>query len=291
MGVLLGYDYFASIPEDDSVSLTNVKNTEYSAAIIDEISLRSKTDQGMTNIRNGWENDSAYLSKFINTLESGNLANDGVKIVKFRIVRRLADQSQSEDIQMGEVSFTAGTNAELSFTDSTQPNQKLIYTIIPVGENGLDGQFKEVTVDSSDSFTGWWVVDKDTGNVLPFDSAIGSVGNVDGQLNQDRIMLETFNKYAQVYYGEKEYHSFSLTTTIVPKDLEKSGNLYLDILTKFIKQHKPFIIKAENGMVYVADIGNTRFSSPLNTWNGFDPLTITIDCTEVQDYEEFMKGE
>lgn len=290
MAVLIGYDvYGKSLFSDDSPSLRTIKYTEFAGAIIDDIALRTKTNQGTTNVKDTWQNDSILIANFLNNLDAGNISNDGVKIVKFKIVRRLATQDQFDDIQLGEVPFSGG-NGNLSFEDVSNPNQNLIYTIIPVGENDLDGTPREVEVEGSD-FVGYWLVDRDTKDVLAFDKVLGSIGNVDTTLVQNRTLLETFNKYNQVYYGNAEYHTFTLNATFLPEEWERSGDVYLKVLNSFVKQHKPFVCKAANGMMYVVDVSNVRTSSPMNTWSDYDPITISLDCTEVQGYEEFLKGE
>jgi hypothetical protein len=242
------------------------------------------------NVRETWQSDTKVLAKFVNSLEAGNIENSGKKIIKFRILRRLVGQGQLDDIQLGDVEIDPNVkDIDLSYTDSTQPNTKLVYSIIPVSEDGLDGAPKEIELESSD-FTGYWIVDKDTNEVLSFDKAIGELGNVDTQLNQDRVVLESFSKFPQIYYMPKEYHQFTLTSAFIPEEWERSGDVYLNILNKFIRNHKPFIVKSGNGNIFVADISNIRTSSPLNAWTGHDFSTISIDITEVSDYVQFMKG-
>jgi hypothetical protein len=292
MSILLGYDFWAdSVFLDDSTSLGNVKYSEYGNSIIDEISLRSKTNIAMDNVKDTtWNNDQNYLAKFINNLNAGNISNDGIKVIKFKIMRRMSNQGQNEDIYLGEIPFDSNVDEELEFVDSTQPNSKLIYTILPVGENNLDGSPKEVEIESS--FTGVWIVNKNTGEVLVFDSAIGgSVGNVDSTLNQSRTQIDTFNKFPQFYYGETSYESFTLSTVILPEDGERTGVKYKEILDRFILDHTPKIVKTDTGRILVADISNIRASTPINTWDQYDFTTISVDVTECYDYEKFMKGE
>lgn len=289
MSVLLGYHTFGNeVFMDDSVSLRGVKYTEFSSAILDEININSKTNQGMSNVRSDWENSSIILAKFVNTLEAGNVDQSGVKITKFKIVRRLSNQQQNEDVYLGEIPFSA-LEGDLSFTDSTQPNSDLIYTIIPVGENSLDGTPQEVSISSN--FTGVWIVDKDTNEVLVFDKALGQIGNVESTLNHNRTQIDTFSKYPQFYYGEQEFETFTLSTVILPENKERTGNMYKNILKKFINEHTPKIVKTDTGRILVADISNVRTSTPLNTWSGHDYIQLQVDVTECADYEEFMKGE
>jgi hypothetical protein len=242
------------------------------------------------NIDEKWDNTTSLLAKFNKTLEAGSIANSGNKIVKFRIVRREADQDENGDTYLGEISFDNAASADLTFDDITNPNTDLIYTVIPVSENGLDGVPREIEVKSD--FVGVWIVDKDTGEVLVFDKAIGNVGTVESTFNQQRTQIDTFGSYPQFYYSnDSGYEAFSLSTVILPDEGKRTGKKYKDILNKFIKDHNPKIVKLDTGRVFVADISNMRASSPMVTWDGADYMTITVDVTECYDYGEYMKGE
>jgi hypothetical protein len=237
-----------------------------------------------------WDNTTSLLAKFNKTLEAGSIANSGNKIVKFRIVRREADQDENGDTYLGEISFDNSASADLTFDDITNPNTNLIYTVIPVSENGLDGVPREIEVKSD--FVGVWIVDKDTGEVLVFDKAIGNVGTVESTFNQQRTQIDTFGSYPQFYYSnDSGYEAFSLSTVILPDDGKRTGKKYKDILNKFIKDHNPKIVKLDTGRVFVADISNMRASSPIVTWDGADYMTITVDVTETMDISSYMKGE
>jgi hypothetical protein len=100
------------------------------------------------NIDEKWDNTTSLLAKFNHSLEAGSIANSGNKIVKFRIVRREADQDENGDTYLGEISFDNSASADLTFDDITNPNTNLIYTVIPVSENGLDGVPREIEVKS-----------------------------------------------------------------------------------------------------------------------------------------------
>jgi hypothetical protein len=239
------------------------------------------------NVKETWDSDTRILARFMNSLEAGNVNNDGVKITKFYVKRRNVN-SLDDDIYVGEVEYD-GINNELEFIDSTQPNTSLIYTIVPIGENYLEGNPKEVEIKSD--FTGVWMVDKETGEVLAFDKALGSVGNFDTTFTEDRILIETFSKYSQVYRvgNSTSYESFTLSTVLIPENGKRSGELYQEILQKFIYNHNPKIVKTDNGRIFVCDISNPRPSAPMNTWSGYDFVQLTLDAVEVQDYKEFME--
>jgi hypothetical protein len=61
-----------------------------------------------------WDNTTSLLAKFNKTLEAGSIANSGNKIVKFRIVRREADQDENGDTYLGEISFDNSASADIN---------------------------------------------------------------------------------------------------------------------------------------------------------------------------------
>ncbi|MDF2789823.1 MAG: hypothetical protein K0S80_2921 [Neobacillus sp.] len=240
------------------------------------------------NVHDTWTNDMKILAKFGNTLEAGNIDNLGVKIVKFKVMRRESSQEQVDDIYLGEVEYD-GVNNSLEYTDSTQPNKGLVYSIIPVGENDLDGNPREVSIESD--FSGVWIVDRNTNKTLVFDKAIGgSVGNIESTVTQDRTVIETFGKRPQVYYGgDTNYETFTLTTVVLPDDSERTEVKYKQILNNFILDHKPKIVKTDTGRILVCDISNFRTSTPMVTWDTYDYIQISVDITEVDEYLDYMK--
>lgn len=283
MALLLDFDvYDFSCFTDDLATVRDVTYAEVNGAIVDEFMVRENVEP-IINTRDTWYNDTRILAKFQNTLEAGNVYNNGIKIVSFNIKRKLATDLNSLDVG----TLTSSTNNSYDFYDYTQPNGNLVYTIIPIGENGLDGTPIDANVTSS--FSGIWLVDKDTNNTLPFDKAF-SLGNADSTLNQTRTILETFSKYAQVYYSENSYETLTLTTIVLPDDGTQSNAKYLDILNKFITNHTPKLLKFDTGKSLVVDVGNVRTSTPMATWNGYDYFQLTVDVTEIQDVISYLGG-
>lgn len=284
MGILIGYSTFGDeYFSDDLPSVNSITYAEFSGSIIDEISIR-KTDQSTSSIKETWQSDTILLALFQNSLEAGDINNDGVNIASFKVKRRLSTDLDSIDV--GEVTYSA-SQLSYEFYDYTQPNGNLIYTIVPIGENGLEGTPFNTNVTSS--FSGIFLVDKDTNDVLAFDKSF-NLGTVDSTLNQNRTILETFSKFAQVIYGQTSYETFTLTTVLLPDDGSQSNAKYLDVLNKFIMSHSPKVLKFDNGKIMVVDIGNVKSSTPTATWDGYDYAQITVDVTETQDFIQYMKG-
>lgn len=282
---IIGYDFYGLQFFRSPVSaVNNIYYGEIKKAIYDEVNVRERTDIPMDNVKISWQIDHRAIFKFLGNLEGGNIENSGMKISKFAIKRRKINEV--DPITLSHMDFV--NDSELVYYDYTQPNDDLIYSVVPIAENGLEGNPSDTSITSS--FVGAYLVDKDTNNVLVFDTAVGNIGDIQTQLTQGRTTIETMSRFPQIYYDPREYHQFTLTAAIIPNEFERSGKDYEDVLNNFIRKHVPFIVKFDTGRIFVVDASNPRLSSPLNTWEFYDYGTISIDFVEVDDYESFMKG-
>jgi hypothetical protein len=273
-----GLSYFRS----PSPPVRENRYLEISHAIYDEIHIKDTVHTDTTGNRDTWQIPTRLLAKFQGDLEAGSIKNNGIEIVSFALKRRKL--GEIKDILIDKIPFVNGETVE--YIDVTQPNDHLVYSLVPIGINDLEGLPNEVAITSD--FVGWWLVDKETKEVLPFDKKVGDIENVEVSINQGRVQLETLSKYPQIFYTDLEYSQFSLTTVILPSELDRSEKDYQRILDKFIRKHVPFVIKSSDGRLYVCDISNPKFSTPQNSYKGFEYIELTIDCVEIQDYELFM---
>lgn len=285
MTSILGYNFFGTeFFRSPSNGLTNAYYGEIKNAIVDELSIRSRTDVTTENIRDTWELDHRAIFKFLGDLEGGNITNSGLQIVSFQIKRRRA--SDIDSYTLATMDFV--NNTQVEYFDYTQPNDELIYSIVPIAENQLQGAAADVQIESD--FTGWFLVDKETNNVLAFDKAIGSVGDVETTLNQGRTVINTFSRFPTTFYNPNNYHEFTLSTVIIPEEFRRSGYDYKQVLDNFIYNHKPFLVKSDNGRVYICDVSNPRATTPQNTWKDYDYIQLSLDFMEVGTESEYMDG-
>lgn len=275
-----GHEFFRS----PSPPIRQIVKSEFKGAIFDEVHAKEATDNNApTFTKEDWQFTTKLLAHFKNDLEAGNIQNNALVIEKFIIKRRRASELNS--IVIGYEKFV--NNSEISFTDYSQPNDDLIYSVSPMTSE-LEGEPHEVMVESD--FVGWWIVDKDTNNVLGFDKYLGGgEPDVETALTQGRTLIETLSQFPQVYYDDRNYHTFSLTTAIIPSEFERSGKKFEDVLNLFAKSHKAFIVKSSDGRLFICDMSSPKFSSPMNTWRKRDYGTLTLDFVEVQAYEEYMQ--
>lgn len=282
----MGLNYFGSqVFRSPGSILKNISYIEIKNGIYDEFSIKDTANANVAPIKDEWDIGTKAIFQFISDLEGGNIQNSGLKIVSFQIRRRKT--SELNGYTLATVDFVNGE--EVEYTDYTQSNEEYIYSIVPLAENALDG--KAMSVIAKSEFVGYWVVDKENQVSIPFDKAIGSVGDVDVQTNQGRTILETLSRYPSIYYSEKDYATFSLETILIPSEFERSGIMYEEFLDSVVRNHKPFLVKSSNGLVYACDISNPTIKTPQNTWTGYDYATIKIDLTEIGSYEEYMRSE
>lgn len=282
---IIGLDAFGiNAFKSYSPPVRNIKYMEVKNAIYDEIHIREKTEGiDTSNIKEDWQIDTILLAKFLGDLEAGNISNQGVQIEKFAIKRRKLNEING--ITLGYKDFI--NNNQFIYEDYTQPNDEFIYSIVPIGENGLEGNETSIIVNSD--FTGWHVVDRETNEVLSFDKFIGSEGTVDTTLNQGRVEIDTLSRFKNIFYTDQEYHTFQLRAVFLPEEWQRSGQQYETILNQFVRSHKPFLVKGASGEVYIADCHSPTKSAPQNIYAGRDYMELTLNFTEIMTYEEYME--
>jgi hypothetical protein len=151
--------------------------------------------------------------------------------------------------------------------------------------NNLEGLPNDVI--STSSFAGWFLVDKGTNTVLPFDKYIGSENSVDTSHNMGRVQIDTLSRFPKFIYTDQDYHTFSLQTVIIPDEWIRSGKSYNDILNTYVRSHKPFLVKSGSGEIYIVEVSNAQKSAPQNVYQGYDYFTLTLSFTEIMTETDY----
>lgn len=282
---ILGLNFYGDVKshyKSPTSPVRNMSTLNISNSIYDELHVKEKANNALNSTKKDWEVVTRLLAKFKGNLEGGNLVNNGLQVARFAIKRRRIDELN--DLTIAYSDFE--NDKQFEYVDYSQPNDEFIYSIVPISENGLEGLPNSTIIKSN--FAGWFLVDKDTNDVVAFDKSIGSVDDVQTTLEQGRTEIQTMSRFPNVFYDKQRYHRMSLSTVIIPSEWERSGRDYNNFLNKFIYTHKPFILKGSSGEVYVCDISNPVKSAPKNTWEGHDYFNLTIDAVEIEDYEEFI---
>lgn len=283
---MIGLDFYGThFFRSPGTALRDMYYGELKNGVYDELEIREATNVDIGPTKSNWEADTRAIFKFIEDLEGGNIANNGLEIVSFQIRRRRPNEL--DGYTLATIPFE--NNKKIEYIDYTQPNGELIYSIVPLAENALDG--KEVSTQTESDFVGWFLVDRDTNNVLAMDKSLDSPGEVDTELQQGRTVIETLTRYPSAFYTERNFHEFTLSTVIYPEEFSRSGFEYEKILNNFIYNHKPVLVKSSDGRVFICDVHSPKESSPQNTWEGYDYKVITLSFMEVGSYDSYMKGE
>lgn len=236
----------------------------------------------LSSTKGSWQIDTFLLAEFLNNLEAGNVNNEGLIINKFKIKRR--SSGELTNITLKELDYDYLNPTTLEFTDYTAPTGNMIYSIIPIGENGLEGKPTESSVSSE--FCGWWVIDKNNNNIFPFIYQYGGENRtVDIALEQNRIEIPTMSQYPSVYYLPQEFVRFTLSAVIIPTEY---SNIEWNTLISMITQHIPLIVKSGNGDIYVCDVSAPSKQVMLNKFVNGDPFTVNINCCEIMSYLSYM---
>ena len=285
MTTFIDLDFYGSqFFRSTSPPVRNITSATVTNAIFDEVHVRERTDVDASSQQEEWKLDSRLLASFLGDLEAGNVRNSGLQIERFAIKRRRVDELNS--VTLAYRNFE--NDKQFEYTDYTQPNDEFVYSIVPISDQ-LEGLPNNVSIKSD--FTGWFIVDKDTDEVISFDKAIGAMDDVQTNLEQGRTEIQTMTRYRSVFYNDVDFKRLTLSTVFIPSEWERSGKDYERFLNKFIRSHKPFIVKGSSGEIYVADIHNPVKTSPKNTWQGNDYFTLSVDVMEVEDYEAFINNE
>lgn len=281
---IIGLDAFGiNAFQSYSPPIRTINNIEIKNAIYDEIHIREATSGiDTSNTKEDWQMDTILLAQFLNDLEAGNINNGGIQISKFAIKRRKV--SEITPITLGYKDFV--NNDQFVYDDYTQTNDQYVYSIVPVGENGLEGQENSITVQSD--FTGFHLVDKDSNEVLSFDQFISSEPSVSPTLNQGRVQIDTLTPYPRIYYTGQNYNTFTLQGVFIPTDWQTGDQLYQQILNQYVLPHKPLLCKGGDGSIYCVDIYNPVKEVPLNVYRDRDYFTLTLQCTEIMSYNDYM---
>jgi hypothetical protein len=270
------------------IAITNIDYIKIENCIVDQIEIREQTsDIDLTSTKGtSWEIDTVLLAEFLGNLEAGNVNNEGLVITKFRIKRR--NSGELTNITLGEFDYDYLNPQTLEFIDKSLGIGDYIYSIVPVGENGLEGKPTEISLIDF-SFTGVWLVDKNDNFTFGFTKQWdGELRTLDISLEQGRIEIETLYPYNSVFYTPKQFSRFTISALVTPSNY--SITEWTNLVNK-ISEHVPLIVKSGSGDLYICDIYSPQKSTWLvNAYKSVDPVIITIQCMELMDYKTYMES-
>ena len=254
--------------------------------VVDQVHVSTNTtsvDISSNNIPS-WTPNTLLLANFFDNLIAGNIHNDGLDIVKFQLRR---NRVGSLDVRiLGEVPFDPENPETIVFQDYTAGAGDFVYSIVPFSTAGQPGQSSSLQVESD--FNGVWIVDKNDNFVLGFDKQWDSKTSFDVTLNQKRVEIQNFSDYPSVYYLPGTHATFTISTLLTPTDW--SFDDWKKIIAK-VNSHIPLLIKSGSGDLYVCDVHSPRKTSwMIEAYRKNDPIQITLSCTEIMSYNEYMES-
>jgi hypothetical protein len=287
MSFLIGIDFYGKeVFSSPTPPIREIKYVEAKNSIVDEIHVRERTDGlvDVTSTKQDWQPDSILLPMFKGDYEAGNLNNGGIPITEFAVKRRKS--GDTKNLTLAHMPFV--NNEQLVYEDYLQTNDDYIYSIVPVGVNGLEGRPNEATVKSD--FVGFYLLNKnDLTNIIPFDKFMDSGSPmVNMQLNQGRTEIKTMTRFPTVFYDDTNYHSFTLESVFLPNENERSNKAYERIL-ELVNKHEPVLLKGSDGTLMIVDISNVRRNVVQNSWEGNDYFVLQVDCVEISDLESYIE--
>jgi hypothetical protein len=107
-------------------------------------------------------------------------------------------------------------------------------------------------------------------------------------LSQGRTQIDTLTKYPRFFYNQQSYNTFTLQGVFIPEDWQTGDQLYQSILNQYVYSHKPFLVKSGDGAIYVAEISAPVKTIPLNIHRERDYFNLTLQCTEIMSYDDYM---
>lgn len=287
MSFLIGIDFYGKeVFSSPTPPIREIKYLEAKNSIVDEIHVRERTDSlvDVTSTKQDWQPDTIMLPMFKGDYEAGNLNNGGIPISEFVVKRRKVGDTKNLSLSCSP--FV--NNQQLIYDDYFQTNDDYIYSIVPVGVNGLEGRPSEAQVSSD--FCGFFLVNKnDLSNIIPFDKFMDNgTPMVNMQLNQGRTEIKTMTRFPTVFYDDTNYHSFTLESVFLPNENERSNKAYERIL-QLVNRHEPVLLKGSDGTLMIVDMSNPRRNVIQNSYEGYDYFTLQIDCTEIDTIENYIE--
>jgi hypothetical protein len=221
-----------------------------SNGVIDEIKIDETLDSENSIEQTPWTMDTGFLCHFLNSLEAGNLTNNGIKIQKIRFKRRkvgdltwqtMIDYPFSDDIENYDTEdfyICAGYNYD--------------YTLIPVVQN-FEGV--GVTSNITPMYKSLFLTGRNSSGDLVNYPLRFDLNLSDISLNEDKTVMKTLSsQYPAILCGGSKYMSGSLAFDIISPNCESNSgkidmqaeNAYRESFEEFIHTGKPMLVRTHS---------------------------------------------
>lgn len=256
-------------------------------AIFDEVFADKETSGLLAFNEQDWSYLTVLKGGFKNSLEAGNLQNAGVPIEGLQIRKRRIDSLTWVDLIL--IPFNLQNSVYEFYDRICQATQVYEYMVVPVTSNVYGSSVTEqIECEFSDTF----VIDRDTSYRLYCNLEYGDIQNV-----LPNTVVETFQKYPTVLYGQPDYHRGSVKALILTDNTVSTGvinnrqeRLNREQMMSFFKNKKPKILKDGSGRYYLVAIVGNPTETPSNQLNQAIS-DISFEWVQIDDAKSLDKWE
>lgn len=270
--MIIGYDLFFgqnnSSIFNTIISLGNINSIIIGKGKFDEISFDEDISKVYNTTKEEWDYQYVLDAKFQNNLEAGNIQNNGIEIAQIKFQKRLSDSLIWEDIAI--VDFDT-LQTIYTITDKyIKSNFEYEYAVIPL-TSGVTG--KRTTQSITPSFDGVFLCDATTQYQLLYNLDLKDIEHV----NPSSILEPLNTQYPIIQYSVLDYKKGGIKALVLSTDTialngndinKRSEKINRDNLMKWLKNHKPKILKSSSGEYMIISIIDNPSESPNNSFEG-----------------------
>lgn len=226
-----------------------------------------------------WDYDTMLLATFNNTLEAGNVSNEGREIEYLRFKRR--SKNRLKWTTFAQLSYSTHQTHYSVFDRLVQGQEEYEYCVVPVSQ-GIEG--RETIQDVVCDFDGLWLVDNEMGYKLMYDLNYGSIS-----YTQQTAVLETLEyQYPFFMTNSINYKRGSITAKIVTT--KSADDMIVDFYSErqlrermfeFVSNRKPKILKDFLGRYYLVMLSGVRETPDSRFGGGL--VDVSFDWMEIGD--------
>lgn len=275
---LIGVDMWGSRAFDSKITSDTPNKLELSNGKYDEW----KVDDGKidySDYRQEWGYSTVMLSTFDNTLEAGNMSNNGYEIEQLHFKRRKKDGLAWTTI--AKMNYDP-TQKYYLLTDRLVGVGDYEYCLVPVSGN-IEGV--ETIKDISVEFDNMWVCTNDDSIRLIYDVEFGDL-----DLVSNTVEINTLeSKYPFVFDTKSCYQRGNITASlyseqsVMDREINRSSERQLrNNIMNELKKKKPRVVKTGDGKNVIVCLTNVREQYMYDTGT----YGVSFDFTEIGDYED-----
>lgn len=275
----IGYNLFGGNYFDTRLYINNIYTAELKNGVFDEWKIDEIVGEYNTE-KDEWGYDTVLLATFNNTLEAGNVQNEGKQIEYIRFKRRSKDKLRWTTF--AQIPYDNIKKLYQVIDRLVQAQEDYEYAIVPVTAN-IEG--RETMADILCEFDGVWLVDKNNSHQLLYNLEYGSIESV----NKTAILEPLQSKYPFVTTSPINYKQSNVQAKLLSdKTIEqgtpnyKSERLLREKIMGFVNNKKPKILKDGMGRYYLVSIIGNPKEIPVNQLDG-GVVDVAFDWVEIGD--------